>query len=62
MREYQRRCKSIGPEPEQYRCGLPEGHGPHLHSALIPTGAPWFGIDEPQDDAQELEADHDDTE
>jgi protein gp37 len=40
------RCKSRGPSPEHYRCGLPKGHGPHPHSSLIPTGSPWFGLRE----------------
>lgn len=38
------RCKSVGPKPEKFRCGLPEGHGPQEHSALVPTGSPWFGM------------------
>jgi protein gp37 len=37
------RCTSIGPDPENFRCGLPADHAPHHHSALIPTGASWFG-------------------
>lgn len=37
------RCKSIGPAPERFRCGLPEEHSGHPHSALQPTGVPWFG-------------------
>ena len=36
------RCASIGPAPEQYRCGNWRGHA-GAHTALIPTGAPWFG-------------------
>lgn len=41
------RCKSRGPAPEFYRCGLPAGHGDsHPHTALIPTGSPWFGLRE----------------
>jgi protein gp37 len=36
------RCKSIGPKPDLFRCGLPEGHDDE-HTALMPTGAPWFG-------------------
>jgi protein gp37 len=37
------RCRSIGPKPERFRCGLPEDHDGHPHSALHESGAPWFG-------------------
>jgi hypothetical protein len=36
------RCTSRGPQPDLLRCGLWRGHAPEPHSALIPTGAPWF--------------------
>lgn len=39
------RCKSIGPESYQGRCGLPEGHDGG-HTLLVPTGMPWFGLGE----------------
>lgn len=35
------RCKSVGPETYQGRCGLPEGHDGN-HTLLIPTGYPWL--------------------
>lgn len=37
------RCLEIGPDPERFRCGLPAGHAGHQHSALHPSGVPWFG-------------------
>ncbi|SRR5580765_7880877 len=35
------RCSSRGPAPPSYRCGDWAGHT-GAHTALIPTGAPWF--------------------
>lgn len=40
MSDYER-CESKQPKTG-LRCGLPKGHGPHPHSILIPTDAPWF--------------------
>lgn len=40
------RCRAVGPAPERFRCGMPAGHegdDGHPHTALVPTGAPWFG-------------------
>lgn len=36
------RCTSRGPQPDLLRCGLWRDHAPEPHTALIPTGAPWF--------------------
>jgi protein gp37 len=37
------RCASISPAPDRFRCGLPADHEGHPHTALHPSGAPWFG-------------------
>lgn len=37
------RCSARGGGPPPLRCGLPAGHDDD-HSALIETGAPWFGV------------------
>lgn len=34
------RCPAIGPAPEHFRCGQPEGHDGN-HTALSPSGMPW---------------------
>lgn len=36
------RCPSRGPWSKALRCGLWRDHSPEPHSALLPTGAPWF--------------------
>lgn len=35
-----KRCTTVGPAPERFRCGLWEGHD-GAHTALIPSGVPW---------------------
>jgi protein gp37 len=37
------RCRAISPAPDRFRCGMPADHDDHPHTALVPSGASWFG-------------------